>query len=552
MKIQSDYNVSQYLLHRLHQFGVNDLFSVGGDYLLNFLEEVLKSPLNLINCCNELGAAYAADGYARIKGLAAIATTFNVGELSAINAIAGSYIENLPSVMIVGVPDRQHQIANRMLHHCLGNYTIARSMYKKITVACELLNDSETAPQQIDKALKRCLFYKKPVYFEIPGDMAREKCIAPQSLTLIKGKTSADALKAAVDESFKLLRKAKSPLFLIGFEIDRHRLTKNVRRLIEATGYPYSTLTTAKTIFSEEHPQFIGCYRGSWNEGYVKEAIETSDCIFMLGGFYADTDMGGIISQAPKNHLIKANFKQTIVKGQVYSSILLKDFIESLNQKFSHKKFSKQQIPINLLKCDKKNYTMRSNRKLTVRRFFQRIETFLKPNDIVIAETGDCLHSLANLKLPKDVTFISQAFYSSIGYSVGATLGVAIASKQRILLFVGDGAFQMLPQEVSTMLRYQLKPIIFLLNNQGYAIERVIKDNKSPNSYNDLQPWRYHLIPQTFGGNSSTIVKTEEDLEKILTLAENAHELIFIEIQIDKYDVSDVLHKIGGVYGGKK
>ena len=154
-------NVSQYLLQRLKQLGADHLFGVCGDVVLGFMEQVTKGPVKQINCCNELNAAYAADGYARINGLGVVATTFTVGPLSAINAIGGSFAEDIPVVMITGAPERRHALAKRMLHHTLrSEYSVARNMFREITVACEYLDDINHIPAQIDSALAKCLFLK--------------------------------------------------------------------------------------------------------------------------------------------------------------------------------------------------------------------------------------------------------------------------------------------------------------------------------------------------------------------------------------------------------
>ena len=81
----SEVTVAEYLLARLKEIGVDHLFGVPGDFVLGFFNQVLKSDVKYVSTCNELNAAYAADGYARIRGMGAFASTFGVGELSALN-----------------------------------------------------------------------------------------------------------------------------------------------------------------------------------------------------------------------------------------------------------------------------------------------------------------------------------------------------------------------------------------------------------------------------------------------------------------------------------
>jgi len=534
-------NVSQYLLYRLHELGAKQLFGVCGDFLLGFMEQITKSPVKQINCCNELNAGYAADGYARIHGLGVVATTFTVGELSAINAIAGSYAEHIPVVMIAGAPERRHQLSGKMLHHTLGDYAIAREMFQKVTVDCVFLDDPENAPHLIDEAFQKCLYYKKPIYFELPADMVIQKCKAPAPFIPLEKMSDPESLDEAVNKSYDLLAKAKRPMILLGFEIIRHGLQEKVQKLLEKSGFPFCAFPTAKATLSEYHSQFIGCYKGDWSREAVKKAVNDSDAVLMLGGFFIDSDTGGFTARLEEHPLIQANFEQVKIKQDLFKNVLLKDFIIHFTEKCSHSKMQGDLVPASIALKDQLQYTPNENEKLKTARFFKRIASFLKPHDIVVADVGDCLYSTTATLFPENTTYVTQSFYNSIGYSVGAALGTSVNTKRRTLLFVGDGSFQISAQEISTMINYDCKTIVFLLNNDGYGIERAIHDGP----YNDLAPWRYYLVPEAFGGEKGIVVKTEGDLEKALQMAEKASKLIFIEIQVDKFDFGETLKKAG-------
>jgi len=144
--------------------------------------------------------------------------------------------------------------------------------------------------------------------------------------------------------------------------------------------------------------------------------------------------------------------------------------------------------------------------------------------------------------MPEGATFIGQTFFGSIGYTVGATLGAGVAAPDRpILLFVGDGAFQVTCQDLSTIIRQHLKCVIFLLNNDGYTIERVICDR----SYNDIQPWRYHKLVDVFGGGLGLDVRTEGELEEALARSATADGLVFIEVHTGRLDCPEALRSAG-------
>jgi len=138
--------------------------------------------------------------------------------------------------------------------------------------------------------------------------------------------------------------------------------------------------------------------------------------------------------------------------------------------------------------------------------------------------------------------------WGSIGYTVGALLGALLASPQRRhILFIGEGSFQLTAQELSTILRHDLKPCIFLINNHGYTIERAIlgKDAK----YNDVANWRYAELPKVFRPDAKAetyVVETVDDLNKVLH-AKHAG-LVFVESVMDKYDAPIALIKGGHAF----
>ncbi len=534
-------NISQYLLKRLHELGSKHLFGVCGDVVLGFMEQVQKGPVKQINCCNELNAGYAADGYARLHGIGTVVTTFTVGPLSAINAIGGAYAEHVPVVIIAGAPETKHAKASRMLHHTLGpDYAVAREMFHRITVASEYLDDPSKAPEQIDRALSLCLYYKRPIYLEIPADMVIEKCKEPGNFKRIERKSDESSLRDATTEAINLLSKAKNPIILVGMEVLRHQLQEPIKKLLDKTGYGFVAFPTGKAAISEDHPQFIGIYQGNWSRPYVKEMVEKSDLILMLGAFIIDSDTGGFTAKLDIEKLIQVNFEQVKIKNQLFENVKIDEFIDKLIQKLPEGKVSTSLIPASKALKDEYQYTPAPDDKLLVKRFFKRIATFLKPNDVVVVDVGDSLYSTSGMLFPKNATYISQAFYNSIGFSVGAALGASTGQERRTLLFVGDGSFQIGAQEIATMIHTDCKTIVFLLNNDGYGIERAIYDGP----YNDLSPWRYHLLPEALGGEKGILVETEGQLEEALKKAEN-NKFTFIEIKVGRFDFGDILKMAG-------
>jgi len=538
--------VAEYLLGRLKEIGVDHLFGVPGDFVLGFLNQVLKSDLKYVGTCNELNAAYAADGYARIRGVGAFASTYGVGELSAINGVAGAFAERVPVVVITGSPATIFFRTRPLLHHTLGDYQTPMRMYEKITVASTQLVSGETAPAEIDRVLSACLSRQQPVYISLPSDVVTMKCRRPDPFSFPTPSASdPDALWESIKEALGMLEGAQKPIVIGDVELLRFRLQKEFACFLEKTGFPFVTMMLGKTVLSEHHPQFIGLFEGDRSREYVRTRVTSADCILQLGALMSDFNTGGFTTNLDGSKTISANIRSVKIKSRLYENVFLHDFILGLAERLSRRDPSTLDIRRAADGCVHRftePYRPIGPEPLTVKRFFDRMSHFIGKNSIVVAETGVSLFSAAEMLMPEGATFIGQTFYGSIGYTVGATLGAGMAAPERqAVLFIGDGSFQVTCQDLSTMIRNRLKTVIFLMNNDGYTIERVISDRP----YNDLQPWRYHKLVEVFGGGLGLDVRTEGELEDALVKAATAHGLVFIEIHTGRMDCPESLRSAG-------
>jgi len=538
--------VAEYLLIRLKEIGVDHLFGVPGDFVLGFFNQVLKSDVQYVGTCNELNAAYAADGYARIRGIGAFSTTYGVGELSAINGVAGAFAERVPVVVITGSPATINFRTRPLLHHTLGDYQIPLRIYEKITVAATQLVSAETAPAEIDRVLSACLAHQQPVYISLPADVVRMHCDRPNTF-LFPTPAGSDqaALGEALKEALGMLETARNPMVIGDVELIRFKLQKDFAAFLDKTGFPYVTMMLGKTVLSEHHPQFIGLFEGDRSRNYVQQRVESADCILQLGALMTDFNTGGFTTNLDDAKTISANIRTVKIKHHYYENVSLTDFILGLAAKLSRRDPVAMDLRCAAESCVHRRsepYQPVAPQPLTIKRFFDRMSHFLENDAIVIAETGVSLFSAAEMLMPEGATFIGQTFYGSIGYTVGATLGAGMAAPdRRLVLFVGDGAFQVTCQDLSTMIRCRLKPVIFLLNNDGYTIERVITDRP----YNDIQPWRYHQLVEVFGGGLGLDVHTEGELEAALVMAAKTDSLVFIEVHTGRLDCPEALRSAG-------
>lgn len=549
MTNDNKWNVGTYLLYRLEQIGLKHIFGVPGDFNLVFFDQVLESNIKLVTTCNELNAGYAADGYARINNIGALAVTYAVGTLSAINAVAGAYAENVPVIVISGSPSTKHHKLSSPLHHTLGDYEIPSKMYKLITAASEILTDPEKAPDQIDNIIKTCYASKKPVYIELPVDIVEAPCREPADFEIPEYIVSdSRLLDEMVDKTANWLMTCENPAILVGLEVSKYGLHDSVKDLIEKTGYPFATMLLDKSVYSEDHPQFIGYYEGAFSIEYVQKRIENSCSLLCLGTMMTDANLGWNTAKLKKEQLIIASRGTLNFLGNYYSPINLKDFVEKLTEKLPSGdpgQFDVKPAQLSYYTCRVSDFSHEKEKRLSIKRFFERMTCYIEENDIVVSDVGTALFGVSQMLMPPGVTFIDQSYYCSIGYSVGAILGASMANKdRRVIAFIGDGAFQMTAQELSTIIREGLNPIIFLINNDGYTIERYIHDG----SYNDIQPWKYHLLPEVFGDSNTCEVRTECDLEDALKKAKDYEGVSFIEVHLGKWDSAGALEGLLGKY----
>ncbi|KAK9699169.1 hypothetical protein RND81_08G157000 [Saponaria officinalis] len=547
--------LGRHLARRLVQIGVNDVFSVPGDFNLTLLDHLLAEPgLNLVGCCNELNAGYAADGYARSRGVGACVVTFTVGSLSVLNAIAGAYSENLPLVCIVGGPNSNDYGTNRVLHHTIGLPDFSQELRCFQTVTCHqaVVNNLEEAHEQIDTAISTALKESKPVYISISCNLpaiphptfSRE----PVPFSLSPRLSNKMGLEAAVEAAAEFLNKAVKPVMVAGPKLRVAKACDTFVELVDACGYATAVMPSAKGLIPEHHLHFIGTYWGAVSTAFCAEIVESADAYLFAGPIFNDYSSVGYSLLLKREKAIVVQPDRVVIgNGPAFGCVLMKDFLKELAKKIkknttAFENYSRIFVPEGQpLKCDPKE-------PLRVNVLFQHIQKMLSSDTAVIAETGDSWFNCQKLKLPKGCGYEFQMQYGSIGWSVGATLGYAQAvPEKRVLAFIGDGSFQVTAQDISTMLRCGQKTIIFLINNGGYTIEVEIHDGP----YNVIKNWNYTaLVDAIHNGEGkcwTAKVFCEEDLVDAIRTATGPKKdcLCFIEVIVHKDDTSKELLEWG-------
>lgn len=545
------HTIGSYLATRLEELGIKEYFAIPGDYNLGLLDELLKNPaLKMINCCNELNAGYAADGYARVKGVSALIVTFTVGGLSAANALAGAYAENLPLILISGAPNTNSVQDAEILHHTLAteDNSFMRRMFSYITAHTVFIHRPSDAPAQIDKAIAIAMEEKKPVYIEIACNVAGLEIAQPTRRSLnAKRSSDTSSLQAALAAATEKLNAATKPVIVVGSKTRPCGATQQIENLSTACGYALAAMPDAKGFVSEQHPHYMGIYWGPVSSPGCGEIVESSDLYLFIGPNFNDYTTVGHVCNLQQKKMISIAEGTVSVAGEVYTEVYMNDFLLGLQKilKFNDTSLKAYQRIAGSAPAYDEPKDLSS--PVTTRFLFGQIQKLLTKNYALLAETGDSWFNAMRLRLPEGCPFEIQMQYGSIGWSVGALLGMqaAFGDAKRVVALIGDGSFQMTAQELSTLIRYGYKPLIFLMNNASYTIEVQIHDGP----YNVINNWNYASLVHAFNGESTQAkafkVRTHQELLDVMKEVQQIQALCFIEVILNKDDCNKSLLEWG-------
>ncbi|KAF9636700.1 Thiamine pyrophosphate enzyme TPP-binding protein [Lasiodiplodia theobromae] len=531
----STITLGRYLWERLHQVGVNTILGVPGDFNLQFLDYIYEvEGLRWVGNANELNAAYAADGYGRVKGVpGVVVTTHGVGELSALNGIAGAYSEQVKVIHVVGQTTRHMQKNRMLIHHAISNdpdHKVYSKMSKLARVAEAELEDINTAPAEIDRVIRECFIHSRPVYIFLPLDLSQETVphsllSTPLDLSLPITPSTQTAAATAI---LSALRTATNPAIFIDCLTQRHGAVAEARALVSSLRLPVYASNMGKCIVDECGEYYVGTLNGKLGAPGVAEALGAADVVLVVGDLPADTNTGAFTRPIEMGRAVVVNPFDVVVQGKRYEGTFIKPLLAELVERVkkggeewpAEKKVEMPKLP-KLEECPEHpahpnncRYKKFPEQTITQEWLWPTVAgSFLREGDVVIPDTGTSTFGLSDAKFPvSNVRFVAQTYYGSIGWSVPAALGSELALEEiaaakeregspearfargRTLLFVGDGSFGLTMQEVGTMVQQGTRPIIFLINNKGYAIERII--HGANYSYNDINNLSYqHLLP---------------------------------------------------------
>lgn len=535
------------LLTRLRELGIEHLFGVPADYNLDFLDRVYASELAFVGTCNELGAAYAADGYARLRGAGALLTTFGVGELSAINGTGGSYAESVPVVQIVGAPSTRAVDAGLPMHHTMADGDFGRFERMHAEVTCDRVTlTAADAAAEMDRVLRACWAHKRPVRIALPRDLVDHPAPHPEEPLLPDAFPAPDPLTHAFRaQAAALLARASRPAVLADHLVERHGAHEALADLIAAGPFPAAAMNMGKGVVDESAPTFAGMYAGAGSAPVTRALVEDADCLIAVGVLISDGNSAGFTHHFPAGRTIDVGPYASRIGDTEFPDLPMTDALAILTDiATGHVGGTLPQLPARATRIPA------PHEPLTQAALWDRFAAYVRPGDVVVAEQGTSFFGILDTRMPAGVTVVGQVLWSSIGYTLPAALGTCVAAPhRRTLLAIGDGSLQFTAQELGTLARAGAAPVVIVVNNGGYTIERAIHPTDAP--YNDVAPWRYTDLPAAFGADQAFTARagTAAELDAALDAAvRNPGRLVLIEAVVAPEDYPGRLAAIAAKY----
>ncbi|WP_095159822.1 alpha-keto acid decarboxylase family protein [Pseudomonas sp. Irchel 3E13] len=549
-----EFSVADYLLTRLKELGLTKVFQVPGDYVSGFMDALEAfDGIDAVGEVFEMGAGYAADGYARVHGLGAVSLQYGVGTFSAVNAIAGAFVERNPVVVISASPStknrEQAKTQNVLFHHSTGNFEADRNVLEQVTVACEILSDARQAPWQIDSALIAAITHRQPVYLEAWQDVWSLECARPHGqLSPEPRPSNHDALQALVANTVQRLGQAKKPLVLLGVEVMRYDLQGQVQWLIDGLGLPFSSTLDAKTVLDESQHAFIGTFAGPASRLETSKAVDECDCILAIGVIFTDDYLDLLNTRF--DSIIQVNCDLARTGPDYYPNVRLPDYVDALLKALDlDGRFPRHDVPLTAPQALLRTCNADADAALSYANFFDTLVEFAQEHRVwetstLILGESSSLYVSSNIQgMPRD-SFLSDAIWGSLGHETGCALGVALGSGRRPIVVAGDGGFMMVTQSLAALARNKVNALVFVMSNQVYAIEQAFVDIDAFDPEGQFAPFdtlpslNYPALAEGYGAlgyRIETVAQLQELLPHLLALKDRP---ALVEVKISEKDLA--------------
>ncbi|MET0758431.1 MAG: thiamine pyrophosphate-dependent enzyme [Mycobacterium sp.] len=530
------YFAADYVIERLMQQNVEALFGVPAVYGAALFAAAARAstparPFRTVVNSSDLESGYAADGYARVRGLSAVSVSYGVGTLSLVNAVAGAYIERSPVVVLNGGPSQTNiDDQNRtgvLFSHSMGRPHSDMEAFAPFTALCERADTEAAVPALIDRALTTALTRKHPVYVEVPQAWWSRPCSPPAgTLDLSLPAGSADAAAQSV---LQAIAAASNPMVIVGVEIARYRLADTMLSILNRLNLPWATTVLSKSVLPEQHPKFLGVFNGERSPAALKSKIQTSDLIIALGAVFGSGHASMMIPKFDKT--IRIWDGALVNRGGAPQPMHTPPFVAALDaagivrrpvgfvgrapaaaEHFDEHGESAwdgdRGAEIALAAAEPAASPTPIATGLTYQELFDTLAepAFWDTSLSLIADTYLGIYPAARMTMPAQNSFMADAIWASIGHSVAAAVGAAIPGEKRPVVVCGDGGFQMTGQALATMVRMRQNTIVIVVDNGLYGYEQYLlgrsyynSQTEAPLPYAVLAPCDYEGFARAMG-----------------------------------------------------
>ena len=539
--------VGSFLFEYLYNKGAHHAFGIPGDFALPTFRWLEESDIKLYTMTHEPSVGFAADGYARRKGIGVAAVTYCVGGLNMLNSVAGAYAEKSPVLVISGGPSPADRIHDPLLHHKVRTFDTQRRIFEEVTCANTVLSEPTNAAEEIMRVVDTVMSECRPGYIEVPYDIVDMPIKEPVIFNTPAPVSDQENLDVCLEEVLDILSRAKQPVMIADIELHRHDLTDVALEIAEKFNIPIAATLLSKSVIAENHPMYIGIYAGGLSEPPVQDYVENSDCVIMLGAFVSDVLFGMNTGSLKRKNTMLLNTDKTTIGHHNYERVLFKDILQALaKSKPSKHEFTNP----NPMKDIKPLDDDELSDSLDADAFFRIFGLALPDNATIVADTGDSLLGCVGLRTKSPKNFLSDAYYLSMGFGMPASIGAMVANPEsRVFTIIGDGAFQMTGIEASTAAKYKMNPVVIILNNDGYGTQRHIIDGE----FNNIQMWDYPKLTELLRYGTSHRVTTKGELAGALQSANDDYDnMHIIEVVIPKDSCTEPLKRMGEALGKQR
>lgn len=528
--------LARFLLDQLAEAGVDTIFGIPGDFILRLCQVIDEDPrIRFRTLSHEPGVGFAASGAARGRGTLSVAcVTYGAGALNMVNPVAAAYAEKTPVVVLTGGPGEDERARGILVHHQVKSFDSQLKVFGEVTHYQAVLDDPATAAERIRYAIDVCRLYALPVYLEVPRDMVdREIHLSP--VRRLSVPFSQGAVEEAAVEILRKLHGSSRPVLVVGVEVHRHRLAPLVVSLADRLGIPIVSTFMGRGTFPDDHPLYAGVYLGPASPPGVRELVEGADCLLMLGALITDTNMGVRITALDPRNITLAVSRRVEIGYHRYEDVPLASLVEALLRQ------APGRLPQGGAPAAGRRPFMRADDApspgpIRVAAMIAEINRFFSEAGEMplVSDTGDCLFCSHEIDTQ---SVLASAYYATMGFGVPAALGYEAATGTRPLVLVGDGGFQMTGNELIHAVRWGLKPIVVLMNNESWEMLQSFL----PTDYNRLPDWRYAEVARLWGC-AAWRVGTAAELREALSLARAEDRPSLIEVTLERGDISDTLY----------